>query len=135
MTRTDNKITLFNIRFNLNAFENLSADEHDALSDTASNFFHFIQAFNNKLKLRNFVNIWMVENRVQNLNSVTCAIFQLYFYNNLFSPNENSKIQDKAKLNKRIIETLLNEFFVLEDQETNEATIRQFANDNNITVT
>ena len=135
MTRTDNKITLFNIRFNLNAFKNLSADKHDALSDTASNFFHFIQAFNNKLKLRNFVNIWMVENRVQNLNSVTCAIFQLYFYNNLFSPNENSKIQDKAKLNKRIIETLLNEFFVLEDQETNEATIRQFANDNNITVT
>ena len=57
MTRTDNKITIFNILFNLNACKNLSADELDALSDTASNFFHFIQAFGNKLKLRNCVNI------------------------------------------------------------------------------
>ena len=67
MTRTDNKITLANIRFNLNACKNLSKKELDALSDTASNFFHFIQAFGNKIKLHNFVNIWMVEDRMQNL--------------------------------------------------------------------
>ena len=78
MTRTDNKITLFDIRF--------------------------IQAFSNKLKLCNFVNIWMVEDRVQDLNSVICSIFQLYFYNNLFNPNENSKIQDQRRLNKKTIE-------------------------------
>ena len=76
--------------------KNLSIKELGALSDTASNFFHFFQAFDNKLKLRNFVNIWMVEDRVQNLNSATCGIFQLYFYNNLFDPDENSKIQDKT---------------------------------------
>ena len=57
MTRTDNKITIFNILFNLNACKNLSADELDALSYTASNFFNFIQAFGKKLKLRNCVNI------------------------------------------------------------------------------
>ena len=67
MTRTDNKITLFNIRFNLNPCKNFSMDDLDALSDTASNFFHFIQAFGNKLKLRNSVNIWIVKDRVQNL--------------------------------------------------------------------
>ena len=61
--RTDSKITLFNCRFNLNTYKNLSVEELDALSDsdTASNFFHVIQAFGNKLKLHNFVNIWMVE--------------------------------------------------------------------------
>ena len=37
--------------------KNLSIKELGALSDTASNFFHFFQAFGNKLKLRNFVNI------------------------------------------------------------------------------
>ena len=57
MTRTDNKITLCNIRFNLNACKNLSTEELDALSNTASNFFCFIQAFGNKLKPRHFVNI------------------------------------------------------------------------------
>ena len=100
MTRTDNKITLVNIRFNLNACKSLSKKELDGLSDTASNFFHFIQAFGNKLKLRDLVNIWMVEDRIQDLNSVTCGIFQIYFYDNLFNSDENSKIQNKKRLNK-----------------------------------
>ena len=57
MIRTNNKTTLVNIKFNLNACKNVSKKELDALSDTATNFFHFIQAFGNKLKLRDFVNI------------------------------------------------------------------------------
>ena len=56
----------------------------------------------------------MVEDRVQNLDYATCGIFQLYFYDNLFNPNEKRKIQDKAKLNKMTIETFLNELFVLD---------------------
>ena len=79
----------------------------------------------------------MVEDRVktvQDLNSVTCGVFQIYFYDNLFNPDENSKIKNKKRLNKRTIETLLNELFVLNDQETNEATIRQYVNKNNIIV-
>ena len=115
MTRSDKKTTLCNICFNLNACKNLSNEELDALSDTATNFFHFIQAFGNNLKLRNVINIWMVEDRVHTLNSVTCGIFQIYFYNNLFNPDENSKIQNKARLNKNVIKTLLNELFVLDN--------------------
>ena len=84
-----------NIKFNLNAFNNLTKKKLDSLSNTATNFFHFVLAFGNKLKLRDFVNIWMVEDRVQDFNSVTCSIFQIYFYYNLFNANENSKIQDK----------------------------------------
>ena len=67
----------------------------------------------------------MVEDRVQDLSSVTCGIFQLYFYDNLFNPSEKSKIQNFKRLNNRTIETLINELFVLDDQDTNEATIRQ----------
>ena len=63
MKRTDDKTTLVNIRFNLNACKNLSKKELDSLSDTATNFFHFIQAFGNKLKLKDFVNIWMVDGK------------------------------------------------------------------------
>ena len=75
----------------------------------------------------------MVQNRIQNLNSVTCGIFQLYFYNNLFNPNENSKIQDKARLNKRTIDTLLNELFLLDNQDKNEELMRQYATDISMT--
>ena len=101
MTRTDNKITLVNINFNLTACKNLTKKELDALSDTATSFFHFIQTLGNKLKLSDFVNIWMVEDRVQDLDSVICGIFQIYFYENLFNPNKNSKIHDKKRLSKR----------------------------------
>ena len=65
----------------------------------------------------------MVEDRVQDLDSVTCGIFQLYFYDNLFNPDENSKIQEKTKLNKKTIEILLNEIFVLHNQDKIEETI------------
>ena len=78
MTRTDNKTTLVNIRFNLNTCKNLFKRELHVLSNTATNSFQFIQAFGNKLKLSNFVNIWIVEDRVQDLNSVTCGIFKQY---------------------------------------------------------
>ena len=91
MTRTDSKITLVNIKFSLNACKSLTKKELDTLSNTATNFFHFIQALGSKLKLRDFVNIWVVEDRVQDL----------YFYDNLFNPNKNSEIQDKKRLNKR----------------------------------
>ena len=49
MTRADDKVTLANIKFNLNAGKNLSKKELDALSDTAINFFHFVQVFGKKL--------------------------------------------------------------------------------------
>ena len=58
LTRTDNKTTLVNINFNLNACKNLSKNELANLNDTARDYFYFIQTFGNKLKLRYFVNIW-----------------------------------------------------------------------------
>ena len=77
----------------------------------------------------------MVEDRVQDLNSVTCGIFQIYFYDNLFNPDRDSKIQNKKRLNKKTIEILLNELFMLDNQQQNEATIDGCANEHNITVT
>ena len=88
------------MRFNLNAYKNLSIEEVDALSDTASNFFHFVEAFGNKLKVRNFVNIWMVKDGIQNLDSVTCGIFQLYFYDNSLIQTKTVKYRTKLDLTK-----------------------------------
>ena len=83
MDRTDNKITLCKVKFNLGACKQLSEDEILSLSDPSRNIFYFIQAFGNKLKLRSFVNIWMVEDRLQDLESATCGIFQIYFFSKL----------------------------------------------------
>ena len=127
MTGTDNTITLCKIRFNIGACKILSEEEIDSLSDTARNFFCFILAFGINLNLWNFVKIWMVEGRLQDLDSSTCGIFQLYFYDNFFNPNENSKIQDNTRLTKKTVETLLNELFTLDNQDSNEQKLKQYA--------
>ena len=126
MNRSDDKITLCKIKFNLGACRELSKEEIDSLSDTARNFFYFIQVFGIKLKLRSFVYIWTVEDRIQDLDSATCGIFQIYFYYNLFNPGKNSKIQGDTKLTKKTVETLLNELFSL-DNKDNEIKMEEFA--------
>ena len=110
------------------ACKELSKKEIDSLSETARDFFYFIQAFGIRLKLRSFVNIWVVEDRIQDLDSATCGIFQLYFYENLFNPDKNSKIQNESKLKKATVETLLNELFSLDDRE-NEIKMEEYADE------
>ena len=75
----------------------------------------------------------MLENRIQDLHTVTCGIFQVYFYENLFNPTKTAKY--KTKLNKKTIEILLNELFILDDQQQNEKIINECANEHDITVT
>ena len=134
MTRTDNKVTPCKIHFNLGACKKLSEEEIESLSNTARNFFHFVQAFGIKLKLRNFVNAGMVEDRLQDLDSSTCGMFQLHFYDNLFNPNENSKIQNDTKLTKRPVETLLNELFTLDNHDSNKQKMEPYAADIGVTI-
>ena len=59
----------------IEACKNLSKKEINDLSVTARDFCYFIQPFGNKFKLRDFVNIWMVEDRIEDLDYVTCGIF------------------------------------------------------------
>ena len=132
MDRTDDKITLCKIKFSLSAYKELRKDEILSLSETARHFFYFIQSFGNKLKLRIFLNIWMVEDRLQDLKSSTCCFFQIYFYQKLFDPDW-FKISGEAKVTKKTVETLLNEIFTL-DNEQNEIKMNQFADDFNISI-
>ena len=110
------------------ACKELSKKEIDSLSETARDFFYFIQAFGIRLKLRSFVNIWVVEDRIQDLDSATCGIFQLYFYENLFNPDKSSKIQNESKLKKTTVETLLNKLFSLDERE-NEIKMEEYADE------
>ena len=81
------------------------------------------------------MNIWTVEDRLQDLDSRACGIFQLYFHYNLFNPDENSKIQGNTKLTKKTVETLLNELFTLDNQDKNEKKMLEYANEIGVTIT
>ena len=70
----------------------------------------------------------MVEDTIQDLNSRTCGIFQLHFYENLFNPDKNSRIQNDSKLKKSTVEMLLNELFSLDEKE-NEIKMEEYADE------
>ena len=131
--KSDQKIALCKIKFNLSACKKLSKNEIDSLSDTARDFFYFIQAFGIKLKLYSFVNIWVVEDRIQDLNSSTCRIFQLHFYENLFNPDKKNKIQNGNKLKKNTVEMLINKLYSLDDKE-NEIKMEEYADEINVKI-
>ena len=78
--------------------KNYEKNEISSLSDTTRDFFYFIQAFGTRLNLKSFINICMVEDTIQDLDSTTCKIFQLHFYENLFNPDKNSKNQNENEL-------------------------------------
>ena len=89
------------MKFLMDACKNLSKNKLNSLSDTARDFFPFIQSFVNKLKVRNLVNLRLLQDQIQDLDSVTCGISQVYFCNNLFNHDINSKIQSKQNYQKR----------------------------------
>ena len=68
----------------------------------------------------------MVEERIQQLDSARCRIFQLRFYENPFNPDKNSKVQNESKLKKITVETLFNELFSFDDRE-NEIKMEEYA--------
>ena len=94
------------------------------LTETAQNFFHLLEQFA-KLKKTNCMNIIILENTIQAIETSTCGQFQLYFYKNLFDPDNESKILSPKKLTKQTLQTLMNEIFPTDVNE-NEYLIKKF---------
>ena len=96
----------------------------DQLTNTAQDFFHLLEQFA-KLKKTHCMNLLILENTIQNLTTSTCGLFQLYFYKNLFDPDEKSKILNHQTLTKNTLETRINEFFST-DIDENEYLVKKF---------
>ena len=96
----------------------------DQLTNTAQDFFHLLEQFA-KLKKTHCMNLLILENTIQNLTTSTCGLFQLYFYKNLFDPDEKSKILNHQTLTKNTLETRTNEIFSTDISE-NEYLVKNF---------
>ena len=75
---TDQTLTLCEMKFSVDSWENMTHTKKEQLTETAQNFFHLLQQFA-KLKKTNDMSILILEQSVQNLTSSTCGLFQLYF--------------------------------------------------------
>ena len=114
---TDQTLTLGEMKFSVDSQENMTHTKKEQLTETAQNFFHLLQQFA-KIKKTNDTSILILEQPVQDLTSSSCGIFQLYFYKNLFDPNEKSKIINHENLNKRTIKVIFNVMFSTDVNET-----------------
>ena len=112
------------MKLSINSWGKLVRTKKEQLTDTAQNYFHLLSQFT-KLKRTNDMNILIVEHVVQEFTSSTCGLFQLYFYKSIFDPEEKSKIKNHETLNKKTIETILNEIFTT-DVDENEQVIETF---------
>ena len=61
--------------------------------------------------------VLMLVDKIQEIYSGTCGLLQLHFYENLFDPDENSKILNDEHFTKKTIKTLLNKIFSTNKKE------------------
>ena len=73
INKKDKRINLTYVQFDLEAFKHVNKKQ---LAATAQDFFHTLNEFA-KVYKRKLVNIFMVDDQLQNLQSDTCGLFQL----------------------------------------------------------
>lgn len=76
------------------------------------------------------MNLYLMEDAVRNIESNSCGVFGLFFYN-LLGLRNNGKILNRQNLPKNTVQTLLNEIFLL-DQDHDENILENYIKENNI---
>ena len=129
-SKSNQKLKLCTMKFCVETWQKMSHNKKDQLTETAQNVFHLLEQFA-KLKGTCCMNILILQNQLQDLTSTNCGELQLYFYKNLFDPNEKSKILSHRTLNKNTSQTLMNEIFSTDIKE-NEYIIKNFKEEYNL---
>ena len=81
-------------------YEKLNKKVLSNLSTTSIDLFHLINEFRKLRNIRDEVTIYLVHDQLQETETDTCGIFQLFFFENLFQPLPNSKIMNDKNLTK-----------------------------------
>ena len=115
-------------------YKGLTKNEKMLLLETDRDFFHLLESLGKNENIKKFLNVWLLGDPIQTIETSTCGPFQLYFYEDFFFSDENSKLHIYKKLTNRAIETLLNELFSL-DQEKNEQIINGYIEQRQIKMT
>ena len=130
--KKDKTVNLVSLKFSIETYHKLKkTNEISKLTDITKDFFHLLAEFAKVNNLSNEMTVVLVDDEIQEIYSDTCGLFQLYFYKNLFDPNENSKILNDEHLTKKTVETLLNEMFSTEKNEK-KRKVAEFAEEYNI---
>ena len=118
-----NKLILVKLKFLMNSYKNLAKNKIKKLLETAQDLFHLIHSFWKNENIANFVSMWMLEDPIQKLTTVTsgtsCILLITFF------PDKNRKLHSYKKPTHTALETLLNKVFTL-NPKNNEKAINQY---------
>ena len=109
--KKDTKINLVSLTFSIETYKKIKEKDQDKLTSTAKDFLHLLSEFDKLKKQEDEMKIIMLDEQIQELPTDTCRIFQLYFYQNLFDPDSESKIINDEFLTKKTVTKLKNEIF------------------------
>ena len=84
---------------------------------TTQDILHHINEFGKLHNLKEEVRVHFGDDQLQKTETDTCRVFQLYFFVNLFNPDENSVITEDKILTEKTTEKPLNEIFSTNKEE------------------
>ena len=116
------QINLVNVNFVKNSYSKLSEGEKAALSETCTDFLHFLESFAD-YENQSLIHLWLLEDPIQEKTTNTCGYFQTFFYKNLFFPDSDNILQKRKRLTNDVIQSFFQEFFTT-NTEQNERIIR-----------
>ena len=77
------QINLVNVNFVKNSYSKLSEGKKAALSETCTEFLHFLESFAD-YENQGLIHLWLLEDPIQGITTNTCGHFQTFFYEKLF---------------------------------------------------
>ena len=77
------QINLVYVNFVKNSYLKFSEGEKAALSETCTDFLHFLESFAD-YENQILIHLWLLEDPIQDITISTCGYFQTFFYENLF---------------------------------------------------
>ena len=96
--KKDSKVTVISVKFSMKEYEKIKNGHRLRL--TTQELLHLMYEFGRLHKIKDEIKIHTVDDQLQKLETDTCGIFQLYFYTNLFTSVDGSKITNDKKLSK-----------------------------------
>ena len=65
-------------------YKGLTKNEKMLLLETDRDFFHLLESLGKNENIKKFLNVWLLGDPIQTIETSTCGPFQLYFYEDFF---------------------------------------------------
>ena len=125
------QINLVNVNFVKDSYSKLSEGEKAALSETCTDFLHFLESFAD-YENQDLIHLRLLEYLIQDITTSTCGYFQTFFYENLFFPDIDSILHKRKRLTNDVIQSFFQKLFIT-NTEQNEKIIRYYVEQKNNT--